>query len=667
MKILLVLHNHQPCDNFGWVFEDAYKKAYEPFIGLLEKYPRVKVAIHYSGSLLEWFEKHRPEFISRIKSLVKERRITLLTGGFYEPIFPVIPDRDKIGQINLLTDFIKNHFEYNPTGLWITERVWEENLSDIFLGLGLKYTIVDDFHLKQAGIPNENIHGYFELKNGFKIFASSKLLRYMIPFAKINEIERYFKGLPKELENTFFVFGDDGEKFGLWPHMYEWIYRKGWLRRFFDLLSDNSSVIKTVSFDEAFGLYKPNAQVHLPASSYSEMMEWSKGDFNNFFKFYPEANIMRNRMLEISKELEKVSSEAPTTSKQKILLDEAKKELYKAQSGCAYWHGVFGGLYLNHLRSGVYRHLINVQKILEELSNRNKIYFQTHDFDNDQSDEVKLGNSFIDLYIKPNRCGSIFELDDKRKSYNMVNIITRRREIYHNKLFGAKKTSISDIKKEFKNNGYVNIYDVLGIRERGLKKFLIYDDGKKDSMVDYFLAGDFSLKDFSRGKFENLIRLRTAPFNVNKIIDNDVLSFMLEKIEEIELRKELYKVYIKKEVIIPNLPEFSVKYTIKNLSEKKLFTTFAVEFNWSFMNRFFMKTRDLKRIDSFLLKDEWSGTALRHRFNELIRLWATPIYTLNETERGLGKTYQYLSLLVQKPISLKNDECKEFKSTVTIE
>ena len=85
------------------------------------------------------------------------------------------------------------------------------------------------------------------------------------------------------------------------------------------------------------------------------------------------------------------------------------------------------------------------------------------------------------------------------------------------------------------------------------------------------------------------------------------------------------------------------------------------------MNKYFLKNRDFRNIDSFLLKDEWSDIKIEYRFSGLVRLWSIPIYTLNETESGLGKTYQYLSLLIQAPISLGCEEDIKLGSTITIE
>ena len=62
VNFIMGLHCHQPVGNFDWVFEDAYKRAYLPFIETIEKYPSLKFVFHYSGCLLEWLEERKPEF-----------------------------------------------------------------------------------------------------------------------------------------------------------------------------------------------------------------------------------------------------------------------------------------------------------------------------------------------------------------------------------------------------------------------------------------------------------------------------------------------------------------------------------------------------------------------------------------------------------------------------
>ncbi len=71
------------------------------------------------------------------------------------------------------------------------------------------------------------------------------------------------------------VFGDDGEKFGVWPETKKHVYDDGWLVRFFDALAQNQNWIQVTTLAEAFDNVPPVGKVYLPDCSYREMTEWA--------------------------------------------------------------------------------------------------------------------------------------------------------------------------------------------------------------------------------------------------------------------------------------------------------------------------------------------------------------------------------------------------------
>ena len=73
----LLLHNHQPVGNFPWVFQQVYEEAYLPLIEALERHPKVRLSLHYTGSLLDWLEEAHPEFIECIAKLVQRNQVEL--------------------------------------------------------------------------------------------------------------------------------------------------------------------------------------------------------------------------------------------------------------------------------------------------------------------------------------------------------------------------------------------------------------------------------------------------------------------------------------------------------------------------------------------------------------------------------------------------------------
>ena len=239
MNLLLAIHCHQPVGNFGIIFSKAYETAYLPFIEVLEKHPNIKISLHYSGSLLDWLKLTHPEFLKKIRSLVKRGQVEILAGGYYEPILSLIPQSDAQAQIEMLKKEIKDLFSWQADGCWLSERIWEPKLPLILNKAGIKWTIVDDSHFESAGLNPENLSGYYiseEEAMPLALFPASEKLRYFIPFELPRQTLDYLRNLYETQKSRCVCFADDGEKFGLWPETNKWVYQQGWLEDFFNAL-----------------------------------------------------------------------------------------------------------------------------------------------------------------------------------------------------------------------------------------------------------------------------------------------------------------------------------------------------------------------------------------------------------------------------------------------
>ena len=78
--------------------------------------------------------------------------------------------------------------------MWIPERVWEQSMTSDLVAAGIQYTMLDDFHFKNAGLSEDQLHGYYLTEddgNLLAVFPDSEPLRYMIPFASPQETIDY--------------------------------------------------------------------------------------------------------------------------------------------------------------------------------------------------------------------------------------------------------------------------------------------------------------------------------------------------------------------------------------------------------------------------------------------------------------------------------------------
>lgn len=409
----IAIHFHQPVGNFQHVFDMAYEKCYLPFIDLLSDSPDIKMSLHFSGCLFDYLQANHADFISKLRGLLKRGQIEIMGGGYYEPIFPIIPKKDALGQLGLMKDYLKEKFNVFPQGLWVPERVWSPELAGLFQDAGFKYTILDDIHFINSGVARDKLHGYYVAKHdkaGLAVFPSAKKLRYDIPFKPVEETIEYFEKEFKDIETPLFVYADDAEKFGVWPGTNDHVYKNGWLKKFFEKLKE-TPFIELLTPSEYLKMKPPLGEIEIPECSYEEMLEWSGGNFKNFLVKYPESGHMHKKMLYVSKKLAKVKDK------------EAKRELYKGQCNCAYWHGLFGGIYLYHLRKAAYEHLINAEKRADVSCGKSA-----------PAGYSVIENKTFSVYMDKANGEIIRELDHKPSSTNLVNTFASRIEPYHKKM-----------------------------------------------------------------------------------------------------------------------------------------------------------------------------------------------------------------------------------------
>jgi alpha-amylase len=431
-RLAFYIHNHQPVGNFDEVFQFAYEHSYLPLIQTLLRHPSIRFGIHNSGPLCEWLLKKHPEYFEYLKEAIKNKQAEILISAYSEPILSLIPARDAIEQIKYFKEFIHKLLDYEARGLWLTERVWEPGLIAQLVQAGIDYTLLDDTHFLYAGLSPDELNSYFITEdNGkiLKLFPISMKLRYLIPFHPVEEVHRYLEEEDQRCKNILKVLGDDGEKFGVWPGTYAWVYKEQWLEKFLNFLK-NESLVKTVHLRDVIDSEPPANRIYIPTASYEEMGEWvlpleagknyvelkrniehkyyhlvHGGYFKNFLSRYPEANLMHKRMLYVSNNISNEIS--------------AKLSLWRGQCSCAYWHGIFGGLYLPHLREAVYHNLIVAEK------HNIKIGTEQFDINADGKDEIVLSTSFCFCIINKEN-GSFVEIDDRNRGVNILNYIGRR-------------------------------------------------------------------------------------------------------------------------------------------------------------------------------------------------------------------------------------------------
>lgn len=679
VRFVFVLHDHQPVGNFDGVFEQAYLDSYRPFLDLLERHPGIRLALHTSGPLAEWLDRHHPDYLDRLAALTARGQIEIVGGGFYEPVLAMLPARDRIAQITGYTRWLEHRLHTKVSGMWIAERVWDPGMTQDVAAAGIEWTILDDSHFKAAGLADDQLDRHWLTEGDgatLAVFPVSERLRYVIPFAAPEATLDHLRYLAARRHGALAVFGDDGEKFGVWPDTHRTCFSDGWLEKFFGMLEANRDWIEMCLPSEVVRDTPPAGTVWLPECSYREMTEWvlppeaqlacvaaralatgderlatvarfiRGGSWRNFRMRYPEAGEMYARMMAVSTRLAGLRT-APGVDP--AGLAEAEQALHRGQCNCAYWHGAFGGIYLPHLRNAIYTELIAADAAADRAEGRTgpRLDVAQSDFDFDGRDEIRVTSDMLDCWLAPAHGGILYELDLRGPRHNLLATLDRRPEAYHAQVLAGPGAARS----------IVDASQVAKFKQEGLERMVRYDRNRRKSLVDHFWDLDVTAAaivegtaaergDFAAGVYAHELH-RTA--------------------DRIELRLRrggnawgIPFTLTKTVCVRPGSPTIDIAYGLSDLPAD-FRQHLAVEFNFAGMpaqadGRFFYDAAgqslgelgtclDLPAAARLGLVDDWLGIDVALSIGPASNgaeagIWTFPIQTVSQSEGGFELVHQ---------------------------
>ena len=522
LRFVFGLHLHQPVGNFDHVMADHVRDVYRPIIEHASAAGFFPLTLHVSGPLLEWLEQHDTAWLDMIGRLAAENKIELLLAGFDEPILAALPKPDRLEQIGRLREYLKRRFGVDATGLWLTERVWQPGLAEDLAEAGVEYALVDDRHFLVCGYRSDELHRpHLTESNGRRVglLAIDERLRYLIPFRPPEETAAYLREL-RSRGHELAVLADDGEKFGGWPGTKDWVYGSGWLDNFLRTIEQliHAGEVVLSTGQEAFRRVPSGGLAYLGTASYREMETWALppiaqkaltkleeelgpkhleasapfvrgGHWHHFLVKYPESNRMHKMMLALS-HLSRSRGDPP----------EARRAIGRAQCNDAYWHGVFGGLYLPHLRNEVWRQLAIAERALRH---GESLACEELDLDYDGFPELWVHSSQFSALISPRRGGAIEAFTRFSDLTNLADVLTRRRESYHET---PKPHATSHDDKAGggggSGGGTASIHDI----EKGarLKELPPVDEEPRAILVERCIAGDVTASQYASAHYKPL-------------------------------------------------------------------------------------------------------------------------------------------------------------------
>jgi len=625
INFIFAIHFHQPVGQLKWINDRIYERSYKLLLEMFEKYADLKFTVHISGPLLLFFNEYYPEWINRIAKLGDLGTIEFLAGSMGEAILPILPSEDRYYQVKEYMRYFEKLFGYKPKGMWLPERVYEPSLPEVLSKNMIEYVFIDDSTLQRGGHSSDKAYySWLTEESGqtLKLFFIDTGLRYVLPWSSSEEVFNYILSKSSEEGDRVIVWGSDAEKFGEWKDP-DWAWN--WLNDFLLKLRERNDIL-LVHPRDYLKEHGVKGLIYLPSGSYDKMLEWSHGFFRNFLIKYAESNNMHKKMLWVRKKLK----QAPEVA------DIAWREYHLGQCNDAYWHGLFGGIYLIHLRQAIYEKFIKVEKLAEETIDyyRDKnLVFNYIDFDYDGKREVLVETPRYNIYIKPDDGGTIFEYDykEKGKEHNIQNTMTRYMEPY------------------LENTGFIP------------------DWYRRVSSRIHLWSPDTGLNDW----------INNTPFKDQSDLALRKYSVIITRDHKIVLRTlGGHYVYGLKpaKILVEKTIEFKnngiiTNYKLVNYGERLVDTLIGIEYHVS-------PKIDLINKDSHIIykveseeknvEEQWKGIGRKiivksKVFPDIVfessdrenEIWVSPLNSLARTEKGLMKVFQGIAIMFVKKTVLK--------------
>ncbi len=632
VRFVFGVHLHQPVGNFDHVFEEHLRDVYRPLVERLAERRFFPFTLHISGPLLEWLEAHDAAYLDLIGRLAADRHVELLLAGFYEPVLASLVPADRVEQVAWMREAIRRRFGVEATGLWLTERVWEPDLAAHLADAGVRYVVLDDRHFLVSGFERDQLHAPFWTESSGKrvaLFPIDERLRYLIPFRPPAEISAYLGEL-RAAGRPLAVFVDDGEKFGGWPGTKDWVYTRGWLAQFLDAIGALVAAgdVRLTTPGAALRDVASAGLAYLPTASYREMETWALpahaaarlaalerdlgeervagpdgafvrgGHWRNFLVKYPEANRMHKKMLALSA-LCRARGDPPA----------ARRAIGRAQCNDAYWHGVFGGLYLPHLRAAIWRNLALAEG---ELRRGEGLAVETLDLDGDGAEELWIHSSVCSALVSPHRGGVIEEYTVFERGINYADVLTRRREPYHEPAPGQAGA----VEAILTGDGAPSIHDLE--RSVRLQRLPPIDPSDRALFVDRVLAGDVTLDAYAGGAFDSAASWARTVFHAS----------LEQSVQAVE-------------VVLHPIPNASPAGLLEKRIRLDQAGELSVRYRWD---------PAAFPADAFFCPEISVSSEVELDLTPAAEVWRFPIATVSRSERGFEETVQGHSYTPRWPI-----------------
>ena len=402
---MLGLHHQIPLGRSDAATEDEYQRHHKPYLSLLNSFPEVRVALHYSGPVLEWLDAQHPEFIMLLRELVARHQVEMIGGAYYDAALSIIPNADRLGQVEKLTTHLRSQFGTRPRGSALAEGVWEPSLASTLHSSGMEYVFLAACQLEGAADAGD-LHQPLITEDQGRVLSVLPITTAVLAAAGAStpaQVVADLAALARRYRGGLGVAFEAGVPS---PRLSA-AERTAWLTELFERVLD-ADEIQLALPQQVLAATPERSRVYLGCSTQSGGVGEGALFRGNLVR-YPESRMLYARMMYTHLLVNQIRGD-------KARKRSAQNELWRGQSHSAYWDGTGGGVRSPQVRHEAYQAFIEAEKTAREQGTPQPGLVSA-DFDLDGLPECLFHGRVFNAYVH-GIGGAIVELDHIASSHN---------------------------------------------------------------------------------------------------------------------------------------------------------------------------------------------------------------------------------------------------------
>jgi alpha-amylase len=378
--------------------------------------------------------------------------------------------------------------------------------------------------------------------------------------------------------------------------------------------------------------------------------------WRNFQVKYREINDLHKQMLRTS-DIVEAMADGPGRA-------AALDHLYRGQSNDCYWHGLFGGIYISHMRLATYEHLIAAEDLADTAAGRLHAA-ERRDLDLDGHDDIRLAGPGQVVTIDLTEGAGIGGWDVRAVRHALCAVMRRRPEAYHETLRRHEATAAT--RDDMPTDAPASIHEIVMTKETGLADQLYYDPYERRSGLVRFLAPDTDPDAWATGRATELGDAVEDVFEVEAL---EVDRVVVGRDATVMGAGGPAAVRVTKEIVLGGdrrSPTLALTVTVANGSEHPVEAVLGLEWTLTMLGgggnpAAWLEVEGVRgphdgrgaapSVSAFAQGNDHVGVSIATTISEPARAWWAPVETVSNSEGGFERIYQGAGLLLSWPLSL---------------